>query len=71
MSKEKGGGPYRSAVTGQYVKPAAAKASPRTTVHESAGTSGESGGHYRSAITGRHVTTAHGKRSPNTTVKER
>lgn len=71
MSKGKGGGPYRSAVTGQYAKPAAAKASPRNTVHESAGKSGSSGEHYRSAISGRYVTTAHGKRSPNTTVKEK
>lgn len=71
MSKGNGSGPYRSAISGRYVTTAHGKANPRTTVHESAGKSGESGGHYRSAITGRYVTTAHGKRSPNTTVKEK
>lgn len=70
MSKGKGSGPYRSAGTGQYVTPGQGKASPSTTLHESAGKSGSSGSHYRSAISGRYVTTAHGKRSPGTTVKE-
>lgn len=70
MSKGKGGGPYRSAGSGQYVTRGQAKANPRTTVHESPGKSGSSGEHYRSAISGRYVTTAHGKRSPDTTVKE-
>lgn len=71
MSKGKGSGPYRSAISGRYVTTAHGKASPRTTVHESAGKSSSSGEHYRSAISGRYVTTEHGKRSPSTTVKEK
>lgn len=71
MSKSKGGGPYRSAVTGQYVTPQAGRANPSTSVHESKGASGSSGPHYRSAISGRYVTTAHGQRSPHTTVREK
>lgn len=71
MTKGKSGnGPYRSAVSGQYVTPGQGKSQPRTTVHESPGPSSSSGPHYRSAISGRYVTTAHGKRSPNTTVRE-
>ncbi len=70
MSKGKGSGPYRSAVSGQYLTPSQGRSSPRTTVQESPGKSGSSGEHYRSAISGRYVTTAHGKRSPNTTIKE-
>ncbi len=70
MSKGKGGGPHRSAISGRYVTTAHGKTSPRTTVQESPGKSGSSGEHYRSAISGRYVTTAHGKRSPNTTIKE-
>ncbi len=71
MSKGRSGGSYRSAISGRYVTASHGKASPRTTVHESAGSSGTSGSHYRSAISGRYVTTAHGKASPNTTVKEK
>jgi len=70
MSKGKGGGSYRSAISGRYVTSGHGKASPRTTVKESGGKSGSSGAHYRSAISGRYVTTAHGQRSPHTTVKE-
>lgn len=70
MSKGRGTGSYRSAISGRYVTAKHGKASPRTTVSESAGPSGSSGGHYRSAISGRYVTTAHGKASPHTTVKE-
>lgn len=70
MSKGRSGGSYRSAISGRYVTASHGKASPRTTVCESSGTSGTSGGHYRSAISGRFVTTAHGKASPYTTVKE-
>lgn len=70
MSKGKGGGSYRSAISGRYVTAKHGEASPRTTVKESAGASKSSGGHYRSAISGRYVTTAHGKASPRTTVKE-
>ncbi len=70
MSKGKGGGGFRSAISGRYVTAGHGKASPRTTVHESGGKSGSSGAHYRSAISGRYVTTAHGQRSPHTTVKE-
>ena len=69
MSKGRSGGSYRSAISGRYVTAKHGKASPRTTVRESAG-GGSSGGHYRSAISGRYVTTAHGKSSPRTTIKE-
>lgn len=71
MSKGRGGGSYRSAISGRYVTTSHGKASPSTTVREGTGPSGTSGGHYRSAISGRYVTTAHGKASPNTTVKEK
>lgn len=71
MSKGRGGGSHRSAISGRYVTTAQGKASPSTTVRESAGPSGSSGAHYRSAASGRYVTTAHGKASPHTTVKEK
>ncbi len=71
MSKGRGGGSYRSAISGRYVTASHGRASPHTTVRESAGASGTSGGHYRSAISGRYVTTAHGKASPHTTVREK
>jgi len=67
---KKGGGSYRSAISGRYVTARHGKASPRTTVREAAGRSGSSGPHYRSAISGRYVTTKHGKASPNSTVRE-
>ncbi len=70
MAKGRGGGSYRSAISGRYVTSAHGRRSPSTTVRESPGKSGSSGPHYRSAISGRYVTTAHGKRSPNTTVRE-
>jgi len=70
MAKGKGGGSYRSAVSGRFVTSAHGRRSPSTTVRESSGKSGSSGPHYRSAISGRYVTTAHGKRSPSTTVRE-
>jgi len=70
MSKGKGGGNYRSAISGRYVTSAHGHRSPHTTVREAPGKSGSSGGHYRSAITGRYVTNAHGQRSPHTTVHE-
>lgn len=70
MSKGRSGGSYRSAISGRYVTAKHGKASPHTTVRESAGASGSSGPHFRSAISGRYVTTAHGKASPHTTVKE-
>lgn len=70
MSKGKGGGPYRSAISGQYLTPSQGKSSPRTTVKESAGKSGSTGEAYRSAISGRFVTTKHGRASPHTTVRE-
>lgn len=69
MSKGKGGGSYRSAISGRYVTTAHGQRSPHTTVHETRG-GGSSGGTYRSAISGRYVTTAHGQRSPNTTIKD-
>lgn len=71
MSKGRSGGSHRSAISGRYVTASHGRASPHTSVRESAGASGTSGGHYRSAISGRYVTTAHGKASPNTTVKEK
>jgi hypothetical protein len=70
MSKGRSGGSYRSAISGRYVTAKHGKASPNTTVRESAGSSGSSGAHFRSAISGRYVTNAHGKASPRTTVKE-
>ncbi|OJW61552.1 MAG: hypothetical protein BGO57_12680 [Sphingomonadales bacterium 63-6] len=70
MSKDRSGGSHRSAISGRYVTAKHGKASPHTTVRESAGPSGSSGPHYRSAISGRYVTTAHGKASPHTTIKE-
>jgi hypothetical protein len=68
----KGGGHYRSAISGRYVTNAHGNRSPRTTVRESTsgGASGGGGVSYRSAISGRYVTAAHAKRSPNTTVRE-
>lgn len=71
MSKGKGGGHYRSAISGRYVTTAHGQRSPRTTVCESSGKSGSTGGAYRSAISGRFVTAAHGKRSPGTTTHEK
>lgn len=70
MTKGRSGGSYRSAISGRYVTANHGKASPHTTVRETAGKGGTSGGQYRSAISGRYVTTAHGKASPHTTVKE-
>ena len=69
MAKGKGGG-YRSAISGRFVTAKHGRASPRTTVHESASSGASQGAHYRSAISGRYVTTAHGKNSPRTTLKE-
>jgi hypothetical protein len=72
MSKGKGpSGPFRSAVTGQYVTPSQARANPRSTVQESPGPSGSTGGSYRSSISGRFVTAQHGRRSPHTTTREK
>lgn len=70
MSKGKGGGHYRSAISGRYVTNGHGQRSPHTTVREASGPSGSSGPHYRSAISGRYVTNAHGQRSPHTTVRE-
>lgn len=71
MSKgSKGGGSYRSAISGRYVTAKHGKASPHTTVRESAASGGGNGSHYRSAITGQFVTDAYGKAHPKTTVKE-
>lgn len=70
MAGRKGGGSFRSAISGRYVTSKHGKASPRTTVREAPGKSGSSGAHYRSAISGRYVTTGHGKASPHTTVRE-
>ncbi len=64
MSKGKGGGPYRSAISGRYVTTAHGQRSPHTTVHEAPGRSGSVNGALRSAISGRFV---NGGRSSNTT----
>lgn len=72
MSKSsKGGGPYRSATSGQYVTGKYGRSHPNTTVHEAAGKHGSSGPHYRSAISGRYVTTKHGQSHPKTSVKDK
>lgn len=72
MARGKGGGSYRSAISGRYVTTRHGKASPRTTVCETKSMgSGSSGAHFRSAISGRYVTTKHGKASPSTTVREK
>jgi hypothetical protein len=71
MSKGKGGGSHRSAISGRYVTTAHGQRSPSTTVHEARGKSGSTGASYRSAISGRFVTAAHGKRSPDTTTREK
>lgn len=59
MSKGKGGGHYRSAISGRYVTSAHGQRSPRTTVLEAPGPSGSVNGALRSAITGRFVTGGH------------
>ena len=71
MAAKKGGGHYRSAISGRYVTTKHGNASPRTTVRESSGKSGSTGGSYRSAISGRFVTSKHGKASPHTTTHEK
>ena len=72
MSKSsKGSGPYRSAVSGQYVTGKYGRNHTNTTVHEAPGSHGSSGPHFRSAISGRYVTTKHGQSHPKTTVKDR
>lgn len=71
MTKGKGDGSYRGAISGGYVTSGHGLQSPSTTVHEAGGKGGSTGGAYRSAISGRFVTTAHGKRSPNTTTHEK
>lgn len=55
MSKGKGGGPYRSAISGRYVTAAHGRRSPHTTVREAPGRSGNVNGALRSAISGRFV----------------
>lgn len=67
MSKGKGSGPYRSAISGRYVTAAHGRRSPSTTVHEAPGRSGSVNGARRSAISGRFVTG--GPR--NTTTREK
>lgn len=57
MSKGKGSGSYRSAISGRYVTTAHGLRSPHTTVLEAPGRSGSTGGALRSAITGRFVHT--------------
>lgn len=67
---KKGGGKYRSAISGRFVTAKHGKVSPRTTVKEAGGKSRSTGGRYRSAVSGRFVTTTHGKSSPKITLKE-
>lgn len=68
MAKGKGGGNFRSAISGRFVTEKHGTASPRTTVQEVRG--GGSTGSYRSAVSGRFVTNKHGAANPRTTVKE-
>lgn len=68
MSKGKGGGHYRSAISGRYVTAAHGQRSPRTTVLEAPGKSGSTGGAYRSAITGKFVKSGG---NPRTTLREK
>lgn len=67
MSKGKGGGHYRSAISGRYVTTAHGQRSPHTTVLEAPGRSGSTGGATRSAITGQFVRSG----NPNTTTREK
>jgi hypothetical protein len=69
MAKGKGGGSFRSAISGRFVTAKHGRASPRTTLFERKD-GGSIGGIYRSAISGRFVTAAHGRSSPNTTIKD-
>jgi hypothetical protein len=69
MAKGRGGGSFRSVISGRFVTAKHGNSSPRTTVFGRTG-GGSTGGTYRSAISGRFVTTAHGKRSPKTTIKD-
>ena len=64
MSKGKGSGPYRSAISGRYVTTAHGQRSPHTTVQEAPGRSGSVNGATRSAISGQFV---NGGNSKNTT----
>lgn len=70
MSKSRSRGTVsRSAKTGQFVTPAAARRNPGGTVTESkAGQGGNPA--YRSAETGRYVTEATARRHPGSTVAE-
>jgi hypothetical protein len=69
MSKGRGGGHSRSAISGRYISHAAAARHPRTSVTES-GRNNSSGTHYRSAITGRFITGGAAKRNPGTSTSE-
>ena len=65
----RGGGGFRSAISGRFVTAKHGRASPRTTVRVTPGAK-SSGGTYRSAISGRFVTTKYGKSHSNTTIKD-
>lgn len=67
MSKGKGGGHYRSAISGRYVTTAHGQRSPHTTVREASGPSGSVNGATRSAITGQFVRGG----NPSTTTREK
>lgn len=62
---------YRSAITGRFLKPAAAKRHPRTSVRESTVKSSNTRSVNRSAITGKFVKESTAKRHPRTTLTER
>lgn len=62
--------PYRSAITGRYIKKAAAARHPTTTVREPSGLNTGSGTRHRSAVTGQYVTAAEAARHPTTTISE-
>lgn len=70
MTKGKGGGGHRSAITGRYISNAAAARHPHTSVSVSPGKSGTTGTHHRSAITGEYITPAAAARHPNTSITE-
>lgn len=69
MSKSRGGGHSRSAITGRYISHAAAARHPRTSVTET-GRNNSSGTHHRSASTGRFITGATARRNPGTSTTE-
>lgn len=70
MAKGKGGGSYRSAISGRFVTAKHGRASPSTTMRHASGGGGSAGGTYRSATSGRFVTTKYGQANPSKTIKD-